>query len=60
MFSLGGTDSLLEEQRSREGGPTTILTRYVVTMMMIKMIKMMIMSSGPPVGSFSIFMVHTL
>lgn len=28
MFSLDGEDSLLEEQRSREGGPTTFLTRW--------------------------------
>ena len=27
LFSLGGEDLLLEKQRSREGGPTTILTR---------------------------------
>ena len=28
MFSLGSEDSLVEEQRSREGGPTTFLTRW--------------------------------
>jgi len=27
LFSLGGEDLLLEKQRSRDGGPTTILTR---------------------------------
>jgi len=27
LFSLGGEDLLLEKQKSREGGPTTILTR---------------------------------
>lgn len=27
LFSLGGKDSLVEEQKSRDGGPTTILTR---------------------------------